>query len=142
MPRDRETISGFLQVFADWAVADRGMAGTSHLTHNIRFNPGEMHVNNNEERVGYIPTHSQAELKNIGVDYVELERAPVSDGNLLDVFAVDGRADADAFDRSPGLVWFTRPATERERNALGLPPGAFAVASRTPDGCILTEYFA
>lgn len=99
-------------------------------------------MSSNQKPVGYIPTHSQAELKNIGVDYVEMERPPVSDGELLVVLAVDGRADADAFDRCPELMWLTRPASERERGALGLPHTAFAVVRRDAEGFIITEYFA
>ena len=98
-------------------------------------------MNNSQEDVSYVPNLSKATLNEIGVDSIETERPPVSDEELIVVLAVDGRADADAFDRSPELARLTRRTSERERKAFGLSPGAYVVVSRTSDGCIMTEYF-
>lgn len=98
-------------------------------------------MSNEQIRGGYIPAIPEAVLNDCGLDYVELERAPVCDRLLIETLAVVGRADAEAFGCQPTLTRFSRPTTERERKAFGLPAAAFAVVSRTDDGCVLTTYF-
>lgn len=96
----------------------------------------------NQTQPGNIPAVTQAALDAIGVDHIELSRPPASDADLIDVFALVGRADANAFERHPALVGSRRSATERERKAYGLPPEAFALVSRGADGVVVTEYLA
>lgn len=95
-----------------------------------------------QQTEGYIPQLHLSSLIQCGVQHLELGRPCLSNEVLMDVVAIDGRADANAFQRTPDLKRMFRAATVREQAAYGLPNQAIAVVTRDEDGCITTEYFA
>ncbi len=119
---------------------ERPLSNGPRLNEDINLFRGDRRVTNNQVKVGYIPALSKAALSEIGVDCLELDRPPASDEELLEVLAIDGRQDADTFEQFPTLVHFSRPTSERERRAYGLPTAAFAVVSRDQEGYVITEY--
>lgn len=75
-----------------------------------------------------------------GVEHVETGDEIQDPEALLGVLEVDGPADARWLAEHPEAIERRRPATDREQRAYGLPSHAYAVVTRTEDGCILTGY--